>query len=164
MVLDREHKIIYACLSPRTDKEALETIGDKLGFKVIAFHSVDEKDQEIYHTNVMMSMGTDFVVICMDSIRNEEEKQILLDTFQDTGKELIEISYDQMNRMAGNMITLKDNNGDVVEVMSEQAYYSLNDRQLTQLLTHCKIVYSNIETIETYGGGSARCMIAEVFL
>lgn len=164
VVLDRTNKLMYACLSPRTDLEALETIASKLGYTAIPFHSVDDNEQEIYHTNVMMSMGDEFVVICLDSIKDEGEKDMLLGKFDDTAKQVIEISYKQMNQMAGNMIQLKNAKGQKIEVMSEQAFHSLTDFQMTQLLMHCKIVYSDLSTIEKYGGGSARCMIAEIFL
>jgi len=164
VVLDRENKLMYACLSPRTDLEALETIASKLNYTPIAFHAVDENGKEIYHTNVMMSMGAEFVVICLDSIKDENEKATLLGKFDDTAKQVIEISYTQMNKMAGNMIQLKNTKGQKIEVMSEQAFHSLSDFQMTQLLMHSKIIYSDLSTIEKYGGGSARCMIAEVFL
>jgi len=164
VVIDRENKIMYACLSPRTDLEALETIAIKLGYKSIHFKAVDQNDQEIYHTNVMMSMGDFFVVICMDSIRDTAEKDVLLNSFADNGKQVIQISYEQMNKMAGNMILLKNERGQKIEVMSEQAFHSLTDYQMTQLMMHAKLVYSDLSTIEKYGGGSARCMIAELFL
>jgi len=163
VVLDRENKIMYACLSPRTDKEVLETIAAKLNYQPVAFNAVDKNGKAIYHTNVMMSVGDAFVVICLESIKNETEKTKLLNYFADTGKEIIKISYQQMEQMAGNMIQLKNQQGENIQVMSEQAFHSLNDTQITRLLMNNQIVYSDLATIEKYGGGSARCMIAEIF-
>jgi len=163
VVLDRENKLMYACLSPRTDKEVLETVAAKLNYKAIPFHSVDKQGKAIYHTNVMMSIGDFFVVICLESIKDEIEKKMLSNHFADTGKEIIDISYNQMEQMTGNMIQLKNTDGEKIEVMSEQAFQSLTDTQMTKLLMHNKIVYSNLGNIEKYGGGSARCMIAEIF-
>jgi len=164
VVLDRQNKLMYACLSPRTDLEALETVAEKLGYTPIPFHSVDENGQAIYHTNVMMSVGDEFVVICLESIKEVAEKAMLLGKFDDTAKQVIEISYAQMNQMAGNMLQLRNTKGQKIEVMSTQAFNSLSDFQMTQLLMHSKIIYSDLFTIEKYGGGSARCMIAEIFL
>lgn len=163
LVLDRENKLMYACLSARTDKEALETVAAKLGYQAIAFTSVDKQGKAIYHTNVMMSIGDTFAIICLESIKNADEKTKLLNHFADTGKELIEISYSQMEQMAGNMIQLKNRDGENIQVMSEQAFHCLNDNQTTRLLMNNQIVYSNLTIIEKYGGGSARCMIAEIF-
>jgi len=163
MILDRKNKLMYACLSPRTDMEALETIAAKLNYKPIAFTALDKTGQKIYHTNVMMSMGDTFVVICLESVKDALEKKTLLNHFADSGKTIVEISYDQMEQMAGNMIQLKNRNGENIQVMSEQAFHSLNDKQLTSLLMDNKIVYSDLTTIEKYGGGSARCMITEIF-
>jgi len=163
VVLDRENKIMYACLSPRTDKEVLETIAAKLNYSPVAFNSVDKNGKPIYHTNVMMSIGDTFVIVCLESIKDEQEKSMLLNHFADSGKETIDISYNQMERMAGNMIQLKNRLGENILVMSEQAFYSLQDTEMTRLLTNNQIVYSDLTTIEKYGGGSARCMIAEIF-
>lgn len=163
LVLDRENKLMYACLSPRTDNEVLETVAAKLGYQPLAFNSVDKQGKAIYHTNVMMSMGDTFVVICLESLKNDEEKTKLLNHFADTGKEIIEINYSQMEQMAGNMIQLKNRNGKNIQVMSEQAFHCLNDNQTTRLLMNNQIVYSNLTVIEKCGGGSARCMIAEIF-
>jgi len=163
LILDRTNKLMYACLSPRTDKEVLETVAAKLNYKPVVFDSVDKNGKAIYHTNVMMSMGDTFVVICLESVKNEKDKNNLLSHFADTSKEIIDISYNQMEQMAGNMIQLKNTAGEYIQVMSEQALNSLNDTQMTQLLMHNQIVYSDLTTIEKYGGGSARCMIAEIF-
>lgn len=163
LILDRNNKLMYACLSPRTDKEAVETVAYKLGYKPIVFNSVDSNGKAIYHTNVMMSLAEEFAVICTASIPNEKEKKQLLDHFADTGKAVIDISFGQMKQMAGNVIQLQSVRGERIEVMSQTALNAFTEEQLTQILMSNKIVHSDISTIEKYGGGSARCMIAEVF-
>jgi hypothetical protein len=164
LILDRPNKIAYACLSPRTDETLLDSFCEKLAYKKVAFHSVDQNDQEIYHTNVMMALGETFVVICMDSVKDPKEKEMLENSFKTTGKEIITISFDQMNSFAGNMLQVRSEEGEPILVMSEQAFESLTDEQLDQLKEHTNLLYSPIYTIEKFGGGSARCMMAEVFL
>lgn len=163
LILDRKEKLMYACLSSRTDKEAVGTVAHKLGYKPVVFNSVDRNGKAIYHTNVMMSLAEEFVVICLESIPNEKEKKQLLDLFADTGKAIIDITFNQMEQMAGNVIQLKNNSGEKIEAMSQTALNAFTEEQLTQILMHNKIVHSDISTIEKYGGGSVRCMIAEVF-
>jgi len=163
LILDRSNKLLYACLSPRTDKEAVETVAQKLAYQPIIFNAVDRGGKAIYHTNVMMSLAEEFVVICLVAIPNQKEKQQLLNHFADTGKMVIDITFEQMEQMAGNIIQLKNTTGQKIEVMSQTALNAFTDKQLTQILMTNKIVHSNISTIEKYGGGSARCMIAEVF-
>ena len=164
MVLDRENKIAYACLSPRTDSEMLKIFAEKEGYEILSFSAIDESNQPIYHTNVLMCVGSRFVVICMDSVTNETEKKTLLNSFADTGKELIKISFNQMNHFAGNMLEVENLNGEKLLVMSQQAYRALNSGQLIRLEKYARIIYADINTIETIGGGSARCMLAEVHL
>lgn len=164
MILDRVHKVIYACISPRTDNMLLKEIAALEAYRPIVFHAVDGNDQEIYHTNVMMALGETFVVICMDTIKDKQERKEILDCFAETGKEVIEISIKQMLSFAGNMLQLRNDKGQTILVMSEQAFLSLNTSQINSIERHTNILYSPINTIETYGGGSARCMIAEVFL
>jgi hypothetical protein len=164
MVLDRENKIAYACLSPRTDIQVLNDWCNKAGFRPVAFTSVDSKGDPIYHTNVMMCIADRFAVICLDSIPNETEKRSVIETLQDTKKEVIEISFDQMNHFAGNMLQVQNTSGDRFLVMSSQAYNSLTAEQIKHIETYNSILHSDITTIETNGGGSARCMMAEVFL
>jgi len=164
MVLDRENKISYACLSPRTDIQVLHDWCNKAGFRPVAFTSVDSKGDPIYHTNVMMCIADQFAVICLDSIPDETEKRTVIETLKDTKKEIIEISFDQMNRFAGNMLQVQNTNGDRFLVMSSQAYNSLTAEQIKRIEHYNQILHSDITTIETNGGGSARCMMAEVFL
>lgn len=164
MVLDRENKISYACLSPRTDIQVLHDWCNKAGFRPVAFTSVDSKGDPIYHTNVMMCIADQFAVICLDSIPDETEKRTVIETLKDTKKEIIEISFDQMNRFAGNMLQVQNTKGDCFLVMSSQAYNSLTAEQIKRIEHYNPILHSDITTIETNGGGSARCMMAEVFL
>lgn len=164
MVLDRENKIAYACLSPRTDTEILKVFGEQEGYKIVSFNAVDENKQAIYHTNVLMCIGSKFVVVCLDSIENNDQKTELLRSFNDSNKEIIKISFNQMNHFAGNMLEVENTNGGKLLVMSKQAYGSLNGDQIQRLERYTKIIYADISTIETIGGGSARCMLAEVHL
>ena len=163
MVLDRENKIAYACISPRTNKKVLDFFCDKMNYTACTFEANDESGNQIYHTNVMMCVADRFIVICLDSITNEADKKKVIKTIEQTSKKIIPISYKQMNSFAGNMLQLKDSKGEKLLVMSAQAFQSLSEEQIIMLSKYNRIIYSNIETIETNGGGSARCMIAEVF-
>jgi hypothetical protein len=164
MVLNHQDKIAYGCISERLDKEAFTYWCDKMQFKPISFKAVDDKAQPIYHTNVMMCMGDQFVVICLDSISNEQERQMLLDSFGQTKKEVIEISHDQLNHFAGNMLQVFDMNEKPHLIMSEQAYSTLNATQQKSLEKYNPILPISIPTIEALGGGSTRCMMAEIHL
>ena len=164
MVLDHQNKLAYGCLSERLDKNAFYEWCDKMQFKAIAFKAVDDKAQPIYHTNVMMCMGDQFVVICLDSIPNEKEKQMLVDSFDQTNKEVIEISQDQLNHFAGNMLQVFDINEKPHLIMSEQAHTSLDPAQVKSLEKYNPILPISIPTIEALGGGSTRCMMAEIYL
>lgn len=164
MILDRVNEIVYACKSMRTDISLLDEFCDIMHYKRVVFEAVDVNGQDIYHTNVMMALGETFVVICLDTIRDEAEKLNLIKHFDATGKEIVEISLEQMEKFAGNMLQVRNKNGETYLVMSEQAYYSLHPAQLNHIQRHTQIIFSDIKTIETYGGGSARCMLAEIFL
>lgn len=164
IIFDHQHRLAYACLSPRTDAGLLDELCQLLGYEKVVFHAVDAKGQDIYHTNVMMALGETFVVICLDTVRNPKERKMLEQKFRETKKEIVEISLDQMNAFAGNMLQLRNDRDETLLVMSEQAFRSLTPAQITTLERHTRLLHSPIDTIETYGGGSARCMIAEVFL
>ena len=164
MVLDHQNKLAYGCLSERLDKNAFNEWCDKMQFKAIAFKAVDDKAQPIYHTNVMMCMGDQFVVICLESIPNEQEKQIVLESFKKSNKEVIEISQDQLNHFAGNMLQVFDTNEKPHLIMSEQAHTSLDPAQLKSLEKYNPLLPISIPTIEALGGGSTRCMMAEIYL
>jgi hypothetical protein len=164
MVLDREKKIAYTCLSPRTDKTILEEWCQQMNYTPCSFYSVDENGGEIYHTNVMMCVADEYAVICLDSITDAGERQYVTDTITKSGKQIIEIAYPQMNGFAGNMLQVQNAKGEKLLVMSSQAYASLTPAQVKQLESFNHILHSDLTTIETNGGGSARCMMAEVFL
>jgi hypothetical protein len=164
MVLDHQNKIAYGCLSERLDKEAFTNWCHKMQFKPIAFKAVDDKAQPIYHTNVMMCMGNQFVVICLESIPNDLEKQMVLESFLQTNKELITISQEQLNHFAGNMLQVFDINEKPHLIMSKQAYNSLKTEQVKSLEKYNPLLPISIPTIEALGGGSTRCMMAEIYL
>ena len=164
MVLDHQNKMAYGCLSERLNKEAFTYWCDKMQFKPISFKAEDNKAQPIYHTNVMMCMGNQFVVICLESIPNKLEKQIVLESFLQTNKEVITISQDQLNHFAGNMLQVFDLFEKPHLIMSKQAYTSLHEAQLKSLEKYNTLVPISIPTIEALGGGSTRCMMAEIYL
>ncbi len=164
MVLDRENKIVYTCLSPRTDETLLTEFCRLTGYTAVTFTSADSKGIAIYHTNVMMCVGNTYAVICLASIRNEEERKKVIASLQNSNKEVIDISSDQLDHFTGNMLQVSDVNGELLLAMSSQAYSSLTTVQVEMLQKHNRIIHSPLDTIETAGGGSARCMMAEVFL
>ena len=164
MVLDRDKKIAYACLSPRTDEELFMQCCKELHYHAVVFHAVDHNGAAIYHTNVMMCVADRYVVICLPSISLEEEHIQVINTIKNSGKELIEISIEQMNQFAGNMLQVEDQNKRKLLVMSSQAYNSLTAFQADRLKSFNKIIHVPLTTIETNGGGSVRCMMAELFL
>lgn len=163
MVLDRKNKIAYACLSERTNKAALEDFCARMGYRPCSFTATDASGVAIYHTNVMMSVADNYVVICLESIKDADERANVVATIEKTGKDILPISYEQMNRFAGNMLQLENKKGEKILVMSEQAHKSLTYEELSILQKYNRIIYSKLDTIEMNGGGSARCMIAEVF-
>lgn len=164
MVLDRENKIAYACLSPRTHQKLLDEFCQLMGYSSVTFTSSDNKGTDIYHTNVMMCIGNTYAVVCLASIRNEEERKKVIASLHNTNKEVIDISPDQLDHFAGNMLQVSDVNGNRLLVMSLQAYNSLTAAQVEMLQKHNRIIHSPLDTIEMAGGGSARCMMAEIFL
>lgn len=164
MVLDRENKIAYACLSPRTDEEVLDAFCKDSGYKPVLFHAIDQNGMDIYHTNVLMCIGSSYAVICLDSIKDESEKQNVIQSLQSTQKQIVAISFEQMNHFAGNMLEVQNKDGESLLVMSKSAWDSLNYEQKSILSSFSKPIYSDISAIENNGGGSARCMMAEVHL
>ena len=165
MVLDRLNKKSYCSLSERTSESLVEEFCDEFNYMPIIFKSyqtIDKKRKLIYHTNVMMCIANKYSLICLDSVDSKIDKQILLKSLKDDNKEIIEISENQLNSFAGNMIELVFENNSFL-VMSSQAYKSLTKNQINKIEKFSKIIHSNVETIENCGGGSVRCMIAEVF-
>ena len=164
MVLDRENRIAYACISQRTDIDVLNEFCLQLGFTPHSFTVIDANAYPIYHTNVMMCVADQYVVICLDSIADDAERNETTHTIRKSGKEIISISMDQMNHFAGNMLQVANNSGKKFLVMSSQAYRSLTIEQVSKLNQFNPILHSSLDIIERNGGGSARCMMAEIFL
>lgn len=164
MVLDRDHKIAYACLSPRTNKLVLDDFCKQMGYRPVLFTAVDYNAKDIYHTNVMMCVADRYVVVCLDSLPYHAEFQMMQETIGKTGKELVNISLEQMGQFAGNMLQVQNRSGEKLLVMSSQAYASLRPEQIEKLEGYNRILHAPLTTIETNGGGSARCMLAEIFL
>lgn len=167
MIFDHDNKLAYGSVSLRLDEGLFRKFCSEFGFQPVVFHSYQNAGEErlpIYHTNVMMCVADQFVVICLDCIDDESERNNVIETIKNSGKELIEISEDQMQNFAGNMLQVQNQSGKRFLVMSQSAYKSLNRDQVSAIEKYCEIIYSDLEVIETNGGGSARCMLAEVFL
>jgi hypothetical protein len=164
MVLDRVYKIAYACISPRTNKLLLDEFCKLAGFSPLTFRASDSTGVDIYHTNVMMCVAGSYVVVCLESITAEDERKNIIASFERTNKEIIDISQEQLNSFAGNMLQVKNADGELLLIMSTQAFQSLTSLQIEALEKYNRILHSSLTMIETAGGGSARCMMAEVFL
>lgn len=166
MILDRENEIAYCALSPRANEELFIEFCEDFEYTPVifkAYQNVNNQRELIYHTNVMMALGESFAIICLDCIDDKSERKLVTETLKKSKKEIITITEQQMHRFAGNMLQVKGKDGAYL-VMSEAAYNALTANQISSIEKHCKILYSNLETIETCGGGSARCMMAEIFL
>ncbi len=164
MIFDRKYNVVYACISQRTDAVLIDKFNVLMDTESVVFHALDKHDKEIYHTNVMMALGEDFVVICMDSITKEDSKIQLRKMFEKTKKEIITISMTQMEKFAGNMLEVKNDDGERYLCMSQKAYDSLTKDQKQKLESKTNLLPIAIPNIEKYGGGSVRCMMAEIFL
>jgi hypothetical protein len=164
MVFDREKQIAYCCRSPRTSEKVLADFCSRMNFDTVVFDAADKKGNPIYHTNVMMVVGTQVALVCLEALRNEDEREKLVTKLTSTGKLIVEISLEQVAHFAGNMLELKSRNGQPLMIMSAAARKSLLIEQESILATYAKIVSPDLSTIEANGGGSARCMIAEIFV
>lgn len=174
LLLDRENGKAYCALSPRADEELMIEFCEDFEFTPVlfeAFQTVNLPEGKaggerklIYHTNVMMCLGDTFAVICADCIDDKKERKMVLDSLRGDDKEVILITEEQVNNFAGNMLEVKGKNDKRFLVMSESAFKSLTKKQITQLEAHVEIIHSSLDTIEACGGGSARCMMAEIFL
>jgi len=167
LLLDRENGKAYCALSPRADEELMIEFCEDFEFTPVifeAFQTVNGERKLIYHTNVMMCLGDTFAVICADCIDDKKERKMVLDSLKGDDKEIILITEEQVNNFAGNMFEVKGKNEERFLVMSESAYKSLTKKQIAQLEAHVEIIHSSLDTIEACGGGSARCMMAEIFL
>lgn len=164
MVLDRDNHIAYACLSPRTDKKLLEEFCTAINYKPTYFHAVDNYKNPIYHTNVMMCVADKYIIFCYETIADYSEKEVLNRWFSNTNKTIIPITLKQVNAFAGNMLQVQNIHGEKFLVMSDSAYNSLTHEQIRIIEQFNPIIHAPIPTIETNGGGSVRCMMAEVHL
>jgi hypothetical protein len=163
MVIDHDNKMIYACLSPRTDEMLLNKFAAVNGYQAISFIAADQQGRPIYHTNVMMHIGDGYAVVCSECIIDDEERKAVTDLLHSTGHIVITITYDQMNHFAGNMLQVESRTGQKITILSRQACDSLTALQIEALMAHTQLLPVDITTIETTGGGSARCMMAEIF-
>lgn len=166
IVCDRINRIAYASISPRTHEALFKKFCREMDFRPVCFQATQEVNGDllpIYHTNVIMCIADKYAVACLSSVRNSAERETLKRELTESGKEIIEISIEQMNHFAGNMLQLKNNDGDKFVVLSESAYNSLSESQISSLEKFNKLIVAPVPTIEKYGGGSVRCMIAEVF-
>ena len=167
MILDRENRIAYCSISKRSNEDLFIEFCEDFEFTPVLFNSyqsVGDKRLPIYHTNVMMCLATNYVVICLDSIDDKKQRKNVSNFINESGKKLIEISENQVESFAGNMLELLNDKGDSILVMSKSAENSLSEIQKNSIKKYSQIISSNINTIEVCGGGSARCMMAEIFL
>lgn len=167
LLLDRTNEIAYCALSPRADEGLVIEFCEDLEMNPVifeAFQTVGGERKHIYHTNVMMCLGDTFAVICADSIDDKQDRKLVLSKLKESGKEIVTITEEQVNNFAGNMLQVEGANGVKYLVMSTQAYNILTKDQIKTLEKHANILHSSLDTIEACGGGSARCMMAEVFL
>ena len=166
MVLDHQNSIAYAALSPRTDAELFHLFCKKFNFTPIAFNAyqtVGEERLPVYHTNVMMVVAPRFALVCLDAVDDPVERALLQDRLTFSGKEVVALTEKQISQFAGNMLALSAAGGKMLLVMSTRAYEALTSQQIAQLQQYVKLVHSPIPTIEDLGGGSVRCMLAEVY-
>ena len=161
MVFDREKQRAYACRSPRTDEALFRDLCETLGFEPVCFNALD-KGSPIYHTNVMMCMADKYVVICLEAVPSQEEQQMLRDIFEKDNKKVIEINRNQMNGFAGNMFQVFSRDNEPFLIMSQRASKALSPVQRKTLRSFNEFITPSLDTIEIHGGGSARCMIAEI--
>lgn len=162
LVFDRLHHVAFASLSQRTNLEGLNTFIEKMGYQPVIFHAVDRNSKEVYHTNVVMSVGEHFAVVCFEAIPNKMERDQVRKKLESLGKEIVVIALDPMHAFCGNILQLVSNQGPKI-VMSETALHAFTPTQREILEKHGKLVAVDISQIETTGGGSARCMMAEIF-
>lgn len=164
LIFNHIHKLCYACISKRTDKDLFIDHCKRLGYTPIAFNSVDLNGDEIYHTNVMMSVTSEFTVICLESIKSVQEREDLLNHFKSYGQDIIEVSYEQMNNFCCNVLEVQNEEGKLILSMSERAYKTYTPEQIKKIQKTHTIIHSPLYTIEDIGGGGSRCMMAEIFL
>lgn len=163
VVFDYWNSIAYACRSARTDETVLLELCKEINYKPVLFDAVDESGQSIYHTNVLMCVGTHFATVCLDAVRGDEDQERLLNSFSQTRHQVVAISYPQLHSFAGNMIEVLTKTGEPVVLVSEKAFHSFLPGQLNAISKHAEMIPLSINTIEQLGGGSVRCMVAGIF-
>ena len=163
IVFNHENKVAYACVSPRTNLDLLSNLTDRIGYSTVSFESVDLRGQQIYHTNVMMSIGRKLIMICLDSIEDTLERMMVKESLKNTGKSILKLSRGQLNAFAGNALEVTNKSGDCFFVMSDTAYQSLTPEQIQMIQENSEILPISIPTIEQIGGGSVRCMMTGLF-
>ena len=164
MVLDRTNKIAYACLSSRTQLDPLGDFAQRMAYDVVAFDAIDRDGVPIYHTNVLMNVGEAVAVICDAAIARDDQRDAVMTQLRETGHNVVGLSYEQLEAFAGNMLELRNSEGERVLAMSTQAWTSLDTTQCETLRANARIVHCAIDNIESSAGGSVRCMLAEVHL
>lgn len=162
LVFDHVNKIAYASRSERTDESLAREIAQRLGYALLIFDAADQHGKAIYHTNVLMCVGEKFVVLCLDAIRKDEDQELILNSFSNTGHKVVAISYAQMESFAGNMLEVKNKKGEPFVLLSQQAFNTLIPGQIDAITQFADLLPINIQTIETHGGGSVRCMVGGI--
>lgn len=161
-IFDHEYKLAYMSISPRADISLAKNVCEKLGYKLIAFTSFDRKGP-IYHTNVMFSIGEHLAIICLESIKSDDERRVVIKSLQNSNKKIVDISLDQMYQMCGNVLEVKNKYNKNFLILSETAKKGFLQSQLEEINKYVTCIPCNINNIEIVGGGSARCMLAEIF-
>jgi hypothetical protein len=162
LVIDERARIVYAGESPRTDPRLVETWAERMGYEPVIFRATDAADRPIYHTNVVMSVGRDWAVLCVEAVDSLDRAEVLA-TLAESGHETIDISFEQMEAFCGNVLELESDEGVRLVVMSDRAFHAFTGEQRDLLESRAELVHADLTTIETHGGGSARCMIAELY-
>jgi hypothetical protein len=163
MVIDHDNRLIFACLSPRTDASVLEKFATAINYTAFSFHAKDDRKRPIYHTNVMMCLGDGIAILCEEAIADETEKIALTHLIEMTGRDIIKINMQQLNAFGGNMLQLMNSDGKTFLVMSRTAYESLTSEQIKRIEAFTEILAIGVPVIEKVEGGSVRCMMAEIF-
>ena len=162
IVFDHQAKVAYACISERTDEKLLNQLCHEIHYQPYTFSATDLQGKPVYHTNVVMNIGSDYAIVCLSSIEDTLERHMLKQTLEHSGKEVIEISLPQMNAFCGNMLEVKNTHGEHLLLMSQTAFENLNNEQKLQLQKRVRLIHIPIPAIETIGGGSLRCMLAGI--
>lgn len=164
LVLDRKQKVAYMCVSSRSNSHVLNMFCHKAGYRGVTFHAYDENDVPIYHTNVMMSVGEKFAIVCSESIKNAAERGQVISSLEESSREVIDIDHKQLHAFAGNVLEVRNRDNQSFLIISRRAFDSLSAEQVEKIKKYTQPLPIAIPTIELYGGGSVRCMIAENFL